>query len=118
MNRRSAMSIVCASGLFSTPVVPDRNQARAMNSKTEGADTSAGVEIAGEATSAQEALDPKTTYEMFPDRLGRWRVRRLDGGVFGVFSQRRAAARFVWRECRDAKRLIVAESPSPDRQFI
>jgi hypothetical protein len=113
MSRRSAMSIVSALRLLSAPVGLDRGQARSMDSVVEAADCSAEMEIAGSATSDQEALDPKTTYEMFPDRRGRWHVRRSDGVVVGVFSQRRAAARFVWHECRDAERLIVTEGLLP-----
>jgi hypothetical protein len=109
------MSIVSALRLLSTPVGLDRNQARSMNSVAEAADSPTEMAIAAAATSDQEALDPKTTYEMFPDSSDRWHVRRLDGGVVGVFSQRRMAARFVWRECRDAKRVIVTEGPSPGR---
>jgi hypothetical protein len=112
------MSIVSDSHLLSRPFGHGRKQGVSMRKAAEAADTCAEAEIAGEPTSVLDVLDPKTTYQMFPDRFGRWHVCRLDGGVFGIFSQRRAGAQFVWRKCHDAKRLIVTEGPSLDGKLI
>lgn len=56
--------------------------------------------------------DPQSVFEMSCDQNGRWCVRRKDGLVFGVFRDRRAAARFVWCECRSAQRLVLVAAPN------
>lgn len=59
--------------------------------------------------SPQPAPDPTTVFEIFRDRIGRWCIRRVDGQVFGVFQERRAALRFVWWECPDTARLTLID---------
>ena len=44
---------------------------------------------------ARAGTDRKKTFEVFPDREGRWCARRIDGLVFGLFVSREAALRFV-----------------------
>ena len=43
-------------------------------------------------------LLPAQIFEIFSDRSGRWRARRKDGLVEGIFVDRREAARFARRE--------------------
>jgi hypothetical protein len=48
----------------------------------------------------------RVSFEIFPDHVGHWCARRLDGKVCGTFLERNQAVRFARRECRDDSRLV------------
>ena len=49
------------------------------------------------------------SFEIFPDRIGHWCARRLDGKVCGTFREReRCGSR---AECRDGSRLVLITLP-------
>ena len=49
-----------------------------------------------------QSVNPRTSFAIFRNQIGRWCARRADGLVFGTFLERDAAVRFARRECRDA----------------
>jgi hypothetical protein len=54
------------------------------------------------------------SFEIFPDRVGHWCARRLDGKVCGTFREQAQAVRFARRECRDESRLVLITMPYED----
>ena len=60
------------------------------------------------ATRDHYAPDAKrVSFEIFPDCIGHWCARRLDGKVCGTFVERDQAVRFARRECRDESKLVL-----------
>jgi len=49
----------------------------------------------------------RVSFEIFPDHVGHWCARRLDGKVCGTFLERNQAVRFARRECRDESQPIL-----------
>jgi hypothetical protein len=49
----------------------------------------------------------RVSFEIFPDPIGHWCARRLDGKVCGTFLERNQAVRFARRECRDESRPVL-----------
>lgn len=49
---------------------------------------------------------PAYFFEVFPGRNGRWRVRRSDGLVDGLFVDQLSAIRFARRECPNVQVLL------------
>jgi hypothetical protein len=49
----------------------------------------------------------RVSFEIFPDHIGHWCARRLDGKVCGTFLEKNQAVRFARRECRDESQPIL-----------
>jgi hypothetical protein len=53
----------------------------------------------GLAIQSQAAESVGGLFEVFPDAIGRWCARRIDGLVCGTFLERDGALRFARAEC-------------------
>jgi len=57
-------------------------------------DSSMSLEVQAQGTDPVSDL-----FEIFPDAIGHWCARRIDGKVCGTFLERDEAVRFARREC-------------------